>query len=162
MPRDEEDVRQLVERLGVGLRDAGVRVTHQRLEIFREVAKSGGHPDVETVFRGVRKRVPTVSLDTVYRALWLFTDLGLITTLSLPRERLRFDANMKPHHHFVCTKCGMASDFYSEELDHLRLPGSVRDLGVVQKMQVEVRGLCRDCAEGTDPTQRTQRKEEEL
>ena len=46
-----------------GLRRSGVKLTHQRLEIFREVVKSSDHPDVETIYKGVRKRVPTVSLD---------------------------------------------------------------------------------------------------
>jgi len=40
------------------------------MEIFREVAQAGDHPDAEKVFQGVRERMPTVSLDTVYRTLW--------------------------------------------------------------------------------------------
>lgn len=47
-------------------RRAGVKLTHQRMEVFREVAESGEHPDADTIYRGVRRRVPTVSLDTVY------------------------------------------------------------------------------------------------
>ena len=58
-------------------RGAGVKLTHQRMEVFREVALSGDHPDAETIYRRVRARIPTVSLDTVYRALWLLAELGL-------------------------------------------------------------------------------------
>ena len=65
-PSDPQDP---IERCKEVLKAAGVRVTHQRLEIFREVASSTAHPDAETVFRGVRDRLPTVSLDTVYRTL---------------------------------------------------------------------------------------------
>jgi Fur family transcriptional regulator, peroxide stress response regulator len=65
-------------------RNSGVRLTDQRLEIFREVAASLDHPDAEAVFRAVQPRVPTVSLDTVYRTLWLLTDLGIVTTLGAP------------------------------------------------------------------------------
>jgi hypothetical protein len=62
-----------VDRLEVGrrllrfkdaARKAGVKLTHQRLEIFREVASSIDHPAVEAVFRAVQSRIPTVSLDT--------------------------------------------------------------------------------------------------
>lgn len=127
------------------LRRAGVKLTRQRLEIFREVAGAGDHPDAETVYRGVRKRVPAVSLDTVYRTLWLLLDLGLIATLGHPRERVRFDGNAEPHHHFVCTRCGRAHDFHSEELSQLRIPDAVRALGRVEKTQVEIRGLCARC-----------------
>jgi Fur family transcriptional regulator, peroxide stress response regulator len=121
-------------------------MTHQRIEIFREVAKSGDHPDAETVYKGVRRRIPSVSLDTVYRTLWLLLDLGLITTLGPPRDRARFDGNVSTHHHFVCTKCGVAHDFYSEEFDQLTVPATVKDLGSVERIQVECRGLCSRCS----------------
>lgn len=138
-------------QLREGLKRAGVKSTHQRLEIFREVVKSGDHPDAETVFQGVRKRVPTVSLDTVYRTLWLFSDLGLITTLGAARERVRFDANVKPHHHFVCSKCGLTRDFFCEEFDRLRVPDAVKQFGGIDKMQVEITGVCQRCASRSKP-----------
>lgn len=127
-------------------RDAGAKLTHQRIEIFREVAQTEDHPDAETVFRGVRKRMPTVSLDTVYRTLWWLKDLGLIATLGPPRERARFDANLEGHHHFVCTECGLTRDFLSEKFDNLDLPDSVLAIGLAQNTHVEVKGICLDCA----------------
>ena len=127
-------------------RSAGVKLTHQRIEIFREVVRTGDHPDAETVYKGVRKRMPTVSLDTVYRTLWLLNDLGLITTLGSAKERTRFDANLNRHHHFVCIRCGSTRDFYSEEFNELNLPESAQDLGQVTTMHVEARGVCRECA----------------
>ncbi len=127
-------------------RGAGVKITHQRMEIFREVAQSVCHPDADSVFRGVRKRVTTMSLDTVYRALWLLSDLGLITTLGPPRERARFDANLRRHHHFVCRRCGLVSDFYSDAFDELRLPDAVSEIGLVETTHVEVEGVCQQCA----------------
>lgn len=146
MTREPEGMRKRLEKAREALRRAGVKVTPQRVEIFRAAAASGEHPDAETVFHGVRKRLPTVSLDTVYRTLWLMVDLGLLSTLGTPRERTRFDANPRPHHHFVCRKCGATADFESEALDRLEIPGSVRELGSVETAQVEVRGLCRRCA----------------
>jgi Fur family peroxide stress response transcriptional regulator len=140
-----ESLQQRVAQCEEALRAAGVRVTQQRLEIFRNVATSKDHPDAETVFNAVRKSLPTVSLDTVYRTLWLLTDLGLITTLGLPRERFRFDGNIKPHHHFVCTRCGLTGDFYSQELDRLSVAEAVDEFGVAHRTQVEVRGVCRAC-----------------
>jgi Fur family peroxide stress response transcriptional regulator len=130
---------------------SGVKLTHQRLEIFREVASSLEHPDADAVFRAVRKRVPTVSIDTVYRTLWMLNDLGLVTTLGPRRESVRFDANLDQHHHYVCVRCGLARDFESAELGALRVPASVQELGRVITTQVEVRGVCSRCArtEGT-------------
>lgn len=148
-----EELQQRMGHLQEVLAEAGVRVTDQRREIFREVAGAGDHPDVETVFRGVRQRLPTVSLDTVYRTLWLLTDLGLITTLGLPRERFRFDGNVKPHHHFVCTRCGLTADFHRGEFDRLEVSDAVKEFGVAERTQVEVRGLCRKCLQDDDPTE---------
>jgi len=141
-------------------RQAGVKLTHQRMEIFREVAQTGDHPDAETIYRGVRERIPTMSLDTVYRTLWLLSDLGLITTLGPPRERTRFDANLSRHHHFVCVRCGVTLDFYSEAFDELKLPQSVMALGHVETTHVEVRGVCQRCASKKQAKPRTSRKKE--
>ena len=125
---------------------AGVKLTHQRLEIFREVASSLEHPDADAVCRAVRRRVPTVSIDTVYRTLWMLNDLGLVTTLGPRRESVRFDANLDQHHHYVCVRCGLTRDFDCAELGALRVPASVQELGRVITTQVEVRGVCLSCA----------------
>lgn len=138
-----------MELFAVRCREAGVKLTTQRREIFREVASSVEHPDAETVCQGVRSRIPGLSLDTVYRTLWLLNKLGLIATLGPARDRSRFDANLDHHHHFVCGSCNMTRDFYSDALDELQLPDSVHDLGEAKMTQVEVRGLCHQCAEKT-------------
>jgi len=109
------------------------------------VAQTSDHPDAESVFTRVRKKMPTVSLDTVYRTLWMLKDLNLITTLGASRERVRFDANLNPHHHFFCVRCGLTEDFYSEKLNGLSLPKSFRALGRVKTTHVEVRGICNSC-----------------
>jgi len=127
-------------------RKSGAKLTHQRMEIFREVAQSTDHPDVEKVYQGVRKRMPTVSLDTVYRTLGWLKELGLITTIGPPRERTRFDANLSHHHHFVCVQCGLTRDFYSDKFDKLALPESIQSIGYVETTQVEVKGFCLKCA----------------
>lgn len=141
-----EVLRQRMNHLKERLRSSRVKLTHQRMEIFSEVAMSEEHPDAEKIYKSVRKRLPSISLDTVYRTLWSLLDLGLITTLGLPRKTIRFDANMKLHHHFACTKCGMTRDFYSKKLDRLKIPGLEEILETVQRTQVEVSGICKKCS----------------
>ena len=144
-----DEVAHRVARFKVAARDAGLKLTYQRLEIFREVASSLEHPDAEAVFQAVHTRMTTVSLDTVYRTLWMLNDLGLISTLGSRRESVRFDANPERHHHYVCVRCGKARDLSSAELDALRLPHTVRELGSVLSTRVEVRGICDDCMKKT-------------
>jgi len=99
----------------------GLDLTHQRLEIFREVSSSLDHPGAESVFRGVRRLIPTVSIDTVYGTLWMLNDLGLITPLGPQGESVRFDASPAQHHHYVCVRSGLAKDFESADLGALPL-----------------------------------------
>lgn len=147
----KRDVDQRMACFEDACRKSGAKLTHQRMEVFREVAQTGDHPDVEKVFQGVRKRMPTISMDTVYRTLWWLKDLGLITTLGPPRERSRFDANLSRHHHFVCTQCGLTRDFYSDQLDKLKLPESVQSIGYIKMTRVEVKGVCLKCASKEKP-----------
>ena len=146
MKATKQDIEQRMARFNEACRESGAKLTHQRMEIFREVAQSLDHPDVEKVYQGVRKRMPTVSLDTVYRTLGWLKELGLITTLGPPRERTRFDANLSRHHHFVCTQCGLTQDFYNDLFDELIVPESVQSIGHAKMTQVEVKGICLKCA----------------
>ena len=140
------EVKQRMAHFEEVCRKSGIKLTHQRIEIFREVAQTGDHPDAETVYQGVRKRMPTVSLDTVYRTLWMLKDLGLVTTLGAAREKTRFDANLNPHHHFVCARCGLMQDLVCKEFDKIQPPESVKELGQAETTHVEVRGVCLTCA----------------
>ena len=145
--RKSEPIRSArrLEHLAKVVKEAGIKLTHQRLEIFRELARTEEHPDAETLFRALKRRMPTVSLDTVYRTLWLLRDLGLVTTLGPNRDAVRFDVNLDQHHHYVCVRCGLVRDFTSEELNALRVPDSVNEFGSIVGAQVEIRGLCASC-----------------
>ena len=145
MKIDPSEVEQRMFHFEQVCRDAGIKLTHQRMEIFRELAQMGDHPDAEKVYQGVRERMPTVSLDTVYRTLWMLKDLGLVSTLGTAREKTRFDANLNRHHHFVCVRCGLTRDVYSPDYDSLSTPESVAQFGQVTSTHVEVRGICLDC-----------------
>ena len=141
-----KEIERRLARFETACREAGAKLTHQRLEIFREVAQTEGHPDAEEVYRGVRKRLPTVSLDTVYRTLWWLEELGLVTVLGPQRGRARFDANLESHHHFVCSHCGLMRDFACDAFDTLEPPSPLHSIGVVERIQVEAVGQCHNCA----------------
>lgn len=154
------EVEHRLEQFKVVAKASGVKLTHQRLEIVREIVSSIEHPDAETVLRAVQARMPTVSLDTVYRTLWMLTDLGLITTLGPRRDTVRFDPNVSPHHHYVCVRCGLVRDFESTALDGLPLPAAVKRFGGIVDAHVEVRGVCAQCKklQTTTPTNTTPAK----
>lgn len=142
-PSDSEIARR-VDEMSAALRGAGLKLTHQRLEVIREIAATEEHPDVETLFRGVRARVPTISIDTVYRALAVLVAHGLVDRVSAAPGPARYDANMAHHHHFVCTRCGLIRDVDSAELDRVNAPQAAA-LGRVDSVQVQLRGVCAAC-----------------
>ena len=140
-----DEVARRVDRLSRGLRDAGLRLTHQRLEIVRVVADDETHPDVETVFRAVRERVPTISLDTVYRTLATLVERGLISRVLFTPGPARYDAKSARHHHFVCTQCGLIRDVEDADLDAIQPTAEVACIGRPDAVSVQFRGVCVAC-----------------
>ncbi|MFO7975603.1 MAG: Fur family transcriptional regulator [Candidatus Hydrogenedentota bacterium] len=141
--------REMVERRMAGFREACVskqlRVTYQRMEIYRAVASSETHPDAEAIHHTVRKYIPSISPDTVYRNLRLLADYGLVSIVGMSDERLRFDANMELHHHFVCVECGLIRDFSSHRLEHMKFPKEAEAFGTPFSSHLEVQGICSKC-----------------
>lgn len=125
--------------------DKGLRLTHQRLEILRELVGAKDHPSAETVFGRVRRRLPTISLDTVYRTLSTFDELGIIMRVPVTGDQGRFDADTSPHHHFVCSRCKSIYDFMWSDFDQLVLPSDSESLGRADDRRVVVRGVCQTC-----------------
>jgi len=140
-----DEVARRVDQLSRGLRDAGLRLTHQRLEIVRVVAADVTHPDVETLYRTVRERVPTISLDTVYRTLATLEEHGLISRVLFTPGPARYDANSARHHHFVCTRCGLIRDVQDADLDAIKPTAGVARIGRPEAVSVQFRGMCAAC-----------------
>ena len=124
---------------------AGIKITPQRTEIFREVARTEEHPDAETLFRRLRRRMPNVSLDTVYRTLCLLEELQLVSKVELLCDRARFDAKREPHHHFVCVECGRVRDLECPQWDRCAAPREAKAMGAVRSVHVQFRGVCGEC-----------------
>lgn len=144
IPPGEVDKR--IESMTKALRDERLRLTHQRLEIIREIARTDEHPGVERVYARVRSRVPTISLDTVYRTLGTLARHGLVDRVAVTVGPVRYDANVARHHHFVCERCGKVRDVVDPVLDAVRAPRSALTIGAVESVDVQLRGVCKECA----------------
>ncbi len=132
-------------------RREGVKATHQRTEILRELVGTGEHPDAEAIYRRVRERIPAISLDTVYRTLRMMEENGVITRVGPIKDRARFDANTDPHHHFVCTRCGLIGDFRHDFVGPFKPPVEVAEVGTFDDVRVELRGVCHACRDAARP-----------
>jgi len=124
---------------------AGIKLTQQRLEIFREMVSDRDHPSAERIHKKLQQKMPTIALDTVYRTLATFDELGIVKKLHLMGERALFDANLKQHHHFICTRCKAVQDIYWPEFDASILPEQTSAMGKIQSRHLELRGICQYC-----------------
>lgn len=127
---------------------AGLPLTTQRRTLIQVLAGCTSHPTVDQIYSEVSERLPEVSRATVYRSLEVLGDLGLIQRVEHPASSVRFDPNMEPHHHFLCTRCEELTDLPLDAVagfEGLDLNGSAP--GSVQRMSLYVRGTCRTCAE---------------
>ena len=130
--------------------EAGIKLTHQRLEIFREMMTATDHPSAELIHRRLQKKMPTVAIDTVYRTLATFDELGIVKKLHVMGERALFDANLTQHHHFVCTRCKRVEDIYWPEFDESMIPDKAGQIGTIQSRHLELRGICNQCLQDAE------------
>lgn len=96
-------------QIAEGLKRQGRRMTDQRRLILEVVRRADSHPTAEWVYRKVRRRLPRLSLGTVYRNLKLLVEQGLIQELD-SRGLGRYDGSTGRHDHFTCQACGRIID----------------------------------------------------
>src|SRR6185503_2208752 len=141
--RHSADVDQWCDDFEKLCRARGVRVTSQRLAVYRALVEDTSHPTADSVckrlshFRGL-------SPATVYRTLEFLSRENLIRRVSAPEAVGRFDANLMGHQHLVCRICGSMTDVSVPELTESQLP-TVSGF-IVEELDIKLVGRCRTCA----------------
>ena len=141
-------VRDRIDRFVARCRAASLAVTPQRLAIFRQLAATDSHPSAEELHAAVRDEMPTLSLATVYKTLDTLVGIGAVRPVSRLGARGRWDANLGPHHHLICTECGAVSDVTAPALDAAAEPArraAARHGFAVAGHAVEIFGRCAVC-----------------
>lgn len=131
-------------------RERGLKVTPQRACIFEVLYANEVHPSAEAVYAEASGRMPTISLKTVYQTLNDLAAMGEIQQLDVGTGSSRFDPNVEPHHHLVCTRCGKVRDVHVD-IGGLRPPEAELHGFEVGAADVVFRGLCAACAAPTGP-----------
>lgn len=86
------------------------RMTRQRKIILTVLKNTQIHPTADWIYEKVKKKIPNISLGTVYRNLRILKETGKIRELNYGSSYSRFDGNCSNHYHFVCRDCGAVSD----------------------------------------------------
>ncbi|MCH8028712.1 MAG: transcriptional repressor [Candidatus Dadabacteria bacterium] len=130
----------------IGLcKETGMKVTPQRVAIYRELAATDEHPSAEAIFNKIKTYFPNVSLTTVYRTLETFEGRGVISVVNTLYNAARWDAKTEQHNHLVCVSCKKVEDLYDDTSVNLELDNKkgFRVLGY----NLLINGICKECQE---------------
>ncbi len=128
------------------LHQRGQRATPQRLVILRELRRRGRHATADEIRSAVRGELPGTSTPTIYAALDLLVELGLVRRIDAGAGATLYDARTEPHQHTVCRRCGRVDDL-DGKVDIAALQrASTRSGFSPQAVEVVISGLCAACA----------------
>ena len=140
-----KDPRDIEQALISRLRKQGYKLTAQRLEIIRLLARDPSHPGASDILRKVRKIVPRISMSTVYYTLDMMKKEGLIRELEYYDMDNRYETNVADHINLICTRCRKITDFEGNVPSFTR--AVEKETGFKSKsMRFEYYGRCRNCA----------------
>jgi len=139
-----KNLNELLIRFHDRCRREKLKVTPQRMAIYKALIQTDAHPTAEEVYQAVRPNLPTISLDTVNRTLLTLAEVGAASIVEGSGQPRRYDGGMENHQHFRCLKCGKIIDFHHEPYDNIEVPANLDDFKVLRKT-VYLEGYCRDC-----------------
>lgn len=121
------------------------RQTDARRVILEEIMNLDSHPTADEVYEIVRKRLPKVSLGTIYRNLEVLTGKGLIQKLEVGGSQRRFDGNTNNHYHLRCRECGRVIDLTTKPLKAIEETISQLADWEILGHRLELIGICLSC-----------------
>ncbi len=134
------------------MKSKGLRITPQRYAVYASLLSRCDHPTVEQILSDINQDLPISSKASVYSALTILRKCGLVREVLLEEGVTRFDANVNPHHHFICEQCGIITDLDWSIFGDLKTLqsklGGDSDLSSeiqVNSYEVTVKGICSKC-----------------
>jgi Fur family ferric uptake transcriptional regulator len=121
-----------------------MRLTNQRRIILEELKSVTTHPTADEIYDMVRRKMPRISLGTVYRNLEVLSSLGVVRKLENAAGQKRFDGDISPHHHIRCEICGKVGDIF----DAPDISGIERGVSTefkITSVSLEFFGICPQC-----------------
>lgn len=122
-----------------------LRITKQRQLILDELMGVTSHPTADELYQMVRKRLPKISLGTVYRNLEIMSDCGIIQKLDIGGTQKRFDGNASTHYHVRCHKCGRVDDLDIPPDFNVEKEATKRTNFKILRHRLEFTGVCPNC-----------------
>lgn len=131
-----------------------LRMTHQREIILEELKKAETHPTADELYERIKKRLPRISLATVYRNLEILSEADIIKKMEISGRQKRFDWDTREHNHVVCIACNRIDNIELESKLDVPSEGDMKNYQV-SGCRVEFYGLCPECQKKTEKNQRS-------
>ncbi len=134
-----------MEELAVILKSKKLKVTPQRLAIYKVLFDTTSHPTAEDIYNALKQLLPTMSLATVYKTLDALKKADLATELNVGDDSSRYDSTIESHPHMVCFICGKVTDLHTNSLCEFKKQiQKETDFEIVSE-KVYFYGTCKDC-----------------
>ncbi len=136
-----DDLKQILER-------NGIVPSYHRIKIYEYLMNNKSHPTADTIYTDIIKLIPTLSKTTIYNTLKTFTGKGLIRSITIEDNEVRFDQDTRVHGHFKCLKCGSLRDImFNDAMNSCmtEFAASRKDEYSIVESHVYFKGLCKKC-----------------
>jgi Fe2+ or Zn2+ uptake regulation protein len=128
------------------LRARGFKATPQRVVVYRIIRDQPGHLTAEELLTAASRELPNVSLPTVYAALGVLEELGLVQRIAALGGTGVYDSRLDLHQHAICRGCGSVQDLDVEVEDGDAVAAASAVGFTPERAQLTVQGLCAHCA----------------
>ena len=151
-------VNQIEEVLAL-VKQRGHRVTPQRRLIISDVLSHGAAVSAQAVLQRVTAAMPEISMDTVYRNLYLLCELGVLYRVELPGKASEFELQTGHHQHYrICLSCGERKSVDACCIDRDCFAGIEDDGFTMTDHKLEFYGYCRHCQAKRNKTNQDKRE----
>lgn len=130
------------EDLVTELKNKNIRLSHQRLKVLEYLTQNYTHPTADQIYNGLHHEVPTLSKTTVYNTLNSLAEAGLVRTINIEDNEIRYDISTDDHGHFKCKSCGKIYDF---KVDISSIEATDLNDFEINDKNIYFKGICPQC-----------------
>ncbi|PID28004.1 MAG: transcriptional repressor [Candidatus Cloacimonadota bacterium] len=124
------------------LKDKGLQASQQRIKILQILEQDRIHPTADNIYKLLLPEMPSLSKTTVYNTLKILSEKGMIKTVSVFENELRYEYNRMPHAHFKCLVCDKIIDV---EQRFNFMENKIIEGNKITEHHINLKGICSSC-----------------